>query len=77
MIYNDIEMGLYIGLGFSFALGMLFMLLMSKKNFFGFMIFFTIFLSFFVWAGILELYVLVLSLIITFVLFYIKIKRRA
>ena len=61
--------GVIIGFGLSFMLGLAFTLVL-KKNHLVFFIFMTCFISLFVYAGIMELWMFVLSFVITTLLVF-------
>ena len=61
--------GVIIGFGLSFMFGLAFTLVL-KKNHLVFFIFMTCFISLFVYAGIMELWMFVLSFVITILLVF-------
>lgn len=63
------EVGVIIGLSISFVLGLAFTLVL-KKNHLVFFIFLTCFIALFVYAGVLELWMFVLSFIVTALLVF-------
>ena len=67
--------GVIIGFGLSFMLGLAFTLVL-KKNHLVFFIFMTCFISIFVYAGIMELWMFVLSFVITTLLVFFNIFSR-
>ena len=64
--------GVMIGFGLSFVLGLAFTLVL-KKNHLVFFIFFTCFISLFVYAGIMELWMFILSFVITTLLVFFNV----
>lgn len=69
------EIDWLIGLALMFSLAML-MTVLSTKDMEGFLVWLTIFSGFVIWAGLIDLWILILLIIVLVILIFSNIRKR-